>query len=140
MSSSDYSSTSSFEELSVTSEETCNVCFKALEDYILCEYCNEAKICNKCRPNYQTQIVSWFAVENQCSICNKILCINCMKVCHTCCNEYNGEQPLPISCPQCIKFTNKCEYHFWDTCEKHKNVSCGECNANRNYNAKHSMF
>ena len=46
--SSDDSSTSSFEELSVTSEETCNICFKSLEDYILCEYCNEEKICNKC--------------------------------------------------------------------------------------------
>ena len=107
-------------------------------------------MCDICGSQYdednecETTLVlrEWLEINDACKICKKRGCINCLNVCHSCCNEgdLNDDMGICINCSQTYKLKQICEYHDWFVCDQHINEDCGECHANRNYCKKMEWF
>ena len=69
----------------------CACCHKLLYIYLLleCEICKNLKCLDCCLYNKKIEIndLDWFIeIYNECKICYKIGCKNCIKLCWICCN------------------------------------------------------
>jgi hypothetical protein len=119
--------------------ESCKDIFK-MKNSTECTIC-ESSICLEC--SKERNIISlreWLQnCPNKCTICNKIGCGNCINTCHYCQNI--GENFDFFVCDDCSNLELiDCKYHWWYVCQKHYDVQCPECHANRNYDAKYNIL
>lgn len=103
------------------------------EDFNTCELC-EGVTCRDCKKENLCYEV-WLEIgDSTCSTCKKSGCQSCLEICRECANEGIC---FKLFCRHCHKMNRvPCNYHDWFVCETHANVSCGQCRANRNYDAR----
>jgi hypothetical protein len=104
--------------------------------------------CGKTDEVFETECVSidyeWMSCDPRCAKCKTEICQHCAHMCTECANI--GEDPEAYAgyCKDCAPpLRDVCEdsHHRWWVCGKHPEVTrCGECKANQNYSARHSVF
>jgi hypothetical protein len=137
------SSEDNSEDNSEESEGTeCVTCYDIFSGDGECKICYMPQ-CSKCA--IEGNIINFNDClqdcSNQCTECERIGCKDCMRTCYSCSNR--GENS-PMLCEDCSTYIEEdCEYHgIWILCNNcsTEDNKCGECQANKNYCGKYSMF
>ena len=117
-------------------------CCENCDDVCCVENKNECKICSsdlcyKCLQKDDNKMINeWLYSSNECCKCKRIGCKECINYCYECGNKGDDS----TYCYLCEEINEiECKYHKWYYCDKHKNVECGQCVANKNYDEKHSI-
>jgi len=140
--------------------QQCISCDKPVNTDYNCPSCKQP-MCGKCS---KTDVIviyeDWCQIENECSICKKVYCRDCIKACYQHVNllGMEGFDDTPSICKPCLgKNQYKlhkvqfCEYHNWYLCasctlkfkdgvEEHFEYSCLECKSNSDYCERYGMF
>lgn len=83
----------------------------------------------------------WLTIMNECKLCYKKGCPECLCVCYSCANTSDLNNPIAI-CDICLKNNNiiitcVCDCG-WLSCQEHPDEKCGQCYANKCYEQRHS--
>ena len=120
----------------ISLNETCDMCYDKFPNNTECEICHFI-MCKKCYGDYVCigHEITCIAI---CSKCNKHGCRKCISACHEC---LNWGEDTPSYCNECLiyELEETCDLHKWMICNKH-DIRCGMCDANRNYDQKHSIL
>lgn len=120
----------------------CTTCYDIFSGDGECKICYMPQCPNCATEGNIINFNEWLQdCSNKCSKCERIGCKDCMRTCYSCSNR--GEFS-PMLCEDCSTLTKQdCEYHSnWTTCNSCsiENNECVECQANKNYSDRYSMF